>query len=42
MSQIEEIAGDTTSALVEALMGKAPTKTDLGKALKAAMGLRRP
>lgn len=37
LSQIEEIAGDTTSALVEALMGKAPTKTDLSKALKSAM-----
>jgi F-type H+-transporting ATPase subunit b len=37
LSQIEEIAGDTTSALVEQLMGKAPTKTDLSKALKSAM-----
>ncbi len=37
LSQIEEIAGDTTSALVEQLIGKAPTKTDLTKALKSAM-----
>lgn len=37
LGQIEDIAGDTTSALVEALMGKAPTKTDLTKALKSAM-----
>jgi len=37
LSQIEEIAGDTTSALVEQLIGKAPTKTDLNKALKSAM-----
>jgi len=37
LSQIEEIAGDTTTALVEQLMGKAPTKTDLTKALKSAM-----
>ncbi|WP_299811166.1 F0F1 ATP synthase subunit B [uncultured Roseibium sp.] len=37
LSQIEEIAGDTTSALVEKLIGKAPTKTDLSKALKSVM-----
>ncbi len=37
LSQIGDIAGDTTSALVEQLMGKAPTKTDLTKALKSAM-----
>ncbi|MBD1547567.1 F0F1 ATP synthase subunit B [Roseibium aggregatum] len=37
MEQIGDIAGETTSALVEALMGKAPTKTDLSKALKSAM-----
>ncbi|WP_417666817.1 F0F1 ATP synthase subunit B [Roseibium sp.] len=37
LSQIEDIAGDTTIALVEELMGKAPTKTDLSKALKSAM-----
>lgn len=37
LSQIEEIAGDTAAALVEQLMGKAPTKTDLNKALKSAM-----
>ncbi|GAB4577097.1 MAG: F0F1 ATP synthase subunit B [Roseibium sp.] len=37
LSQIEDIAGETTSALVEQLIGKAPTKTDLNKALKSAM-----
>jgi F-type H+-transporting ATPase subunit b len=37
MSHIGDIAGETTTALVEALMGKAPTKTDLSKALKSAM-----
>ncbi|MEJ8473478.1 F0F1 ATP synthase subunit B [Roseibium algae] len=37
LSQIGEIAGETTTALVEALMGKAPTKADLNKALKSAM-----
>lgn len=37
MSQVGDIAGDTATALVEALMGKAPTKTDLTKALKSAM-----
>ncbi|MES0809577.1 MULTISPECIES: F0F1 ATP synthase subunit B [unclassified Roseibium] len=37
LSQIGEIAGDTTTALVEQLIGKAPTKTDLTKALKSAM-----
>ncbi len=37
LSQIGDIAGETTSALVEQLMGKAPTKTDLTKALKSAM-----
>lgn len=37
LSQIGDIAGDTTSALVEQLIGKAPTKTDLTKALKSAM-----
>lgn len=37
MSQVGDIAGETTTALVEALMGKAPTKTDLTKALKSAM-----
>ncbi|MBN9669160.1 F0F1 ATP synthase subunit B [Roseibium aggregatum] len=37
LSQIGEIAGETTSALVEQLIGKAPTKTDLTKALKSAM-----
>lgn len=37
LSQIGEIAGDTTSALVEQLIGKAPTKTDLTKALKSAL-----
>ena len=36
LSQIGDIAGDTASALVEQLMGKAPTKTDLTKALKSA------
>jgi F-type H+-transporting ATPase subunit b len=37
LSQIGDIAGETTSALVEQLIGKAPTKTDLTKALKSAM-----
>ncbi len=37
LSQIGEIAGETASALVEQLMGKAPTKTDLTKALKSAL-----
>ncbi len=37
MSQVGDIAGETTTALVQALMGKAPTKTDLTKALKSAM-----
>ncbi|GGB52030.1 ATP synthase subunit b 2 [Roseibium aquae] len=37
MAKIEDIAGDTTSALVEALVGKAPTKTDLTKAMKSAL-----
>lgn len=37
LSQIGDIAGDTAAALVEQLMGKAPTKTDLTKALKSAM-----
>ncbi|PVB63037.1 F0F1 ATP synthase subunit B [Labrenzia sp. 011] len=37
LSQIGDIAGETTSALVEQLIGKAPTKTDLNKALKSAM-----
>jgi len=37
LSQIGDIAGETTSALVEQLIGKAPTKTDLTKALKTAM-----
>ena len=37
LSQIGDIAGETTTALVEQLMGKAPTKTDLTKALKSAM-----
>lgn len=37
LDQIGDIAGDTASALVEQLMGKAPTKTDLTKALKSAM-----
>ena len=37
LSQIGDIAGETTSALVEQLIGKAPTKTDLSKALKSAM-----
>ncbi|MBD8877973.1 MULTISPECIES: F0F1 ATP synthase subunit B [Roseibium] len=37
LSQIGDIAGETTTALVEVLMGKAPTKTDLTKALKSAM-----
>ena len=37
LSQIGDIAGDTTSALVEQLIGKAQTKTDLTKALKSAM-----
>ncbi|MHA7774180.1 F0F1 ATP synthase subunit B [Roseibium sp. M-1] len=37
LSQIGEIAGDTAAALVEQLMGKAPTKADLTKALKSAM-----
>lgn len=37
LSQIGDVAGETTSALVEALIGKAPTKTDLSKALKTAM-----
>lgn len=37
LSQIGDIAGETASALVEQLMGKAPTKTDLTKALKSAM-----
>jgi len=37
MAKIEDIAGETTSALVEALVGKAPTKTDLTKAMKSAL-----
>lgn len=37
MEQVGDIAGETTTALVEALIGKAPTKTDLTKALKSAM-----
>ena len=37
LSQIGDIAGETASALVEQLIGKAPTKTDLTKALKSAM-----
>lgn len=37
LSQVEEIASETTTELVKVLMGKAPTKTDLGKALKAAL-----
>lgn len=37
LSHVGEIAGETTSALVEKLIGKAPTKTDLNKALKSAM-----
>ena len=37
LSQIGDIAGDTTTALVEVLMGKAPTKADVTKALKTAM-----
>ncbi|MBO0345933.1 F0F1 ATP synthase subunit B [Roseibium limicola] len=37
MEKIEEIATETTSALIERLLGKAPTKTDLTKALKTAL-----
>ncbi|MEP4768990.1 MAG: F0F1 ATP synthase subunit B [Roseibium sp.] len=37
LAEVGDIAGETATALVEALMGKAPTKTDLTKALKSAM-----
>ncbi|MTI42908.1 F-type H+-transporting ATPase subunit b [Roseibium hamelinense] len=37
LDQVGDIASETTSALVEALIGKAPTKTDLNKAVKSAM-----
>lgn len=37
MDQIGDIAGETTTALVEALIGKAPTKAAVTKALKSAM-----
>lgn len=37
LASVGEIASETTSALVESLVGKAPTKTDLTKAVDAAM-----
>jgi len=37
MENVGEIATDTTSALVEQLIGKAPTKTELSKAVDGAM-----
>ncbi|MFD1695243.1 F0F1 ATP synthase subunit B [Roseibium aestuarii] len=37
MDKIEEIATDTTSALVEQLLGTAPTATDVSKAVKTAL-----
>ncbi len=37
LAQVGEIATETTSALVEALLGKAPTKADTAKAVKASM-----
>lgn len=37
LDQVGEIATETTSALVEALLGKAPAKTDTAKAVKASL-----
>lgn len=37
LSSVGEIATETTEAIVETLIGKAPTKTDLTKAVDAAM-----
>jgi F-type H+-transporting ATPase subunit b len=37
LANVGEIATDTTSELVEALIGKAPTKTELAKAVDTAM-----
>ncbi|MAA96912.1 MAG: ATP F0F1 synthase subunit B' [Stappia sp.] len=37
LASVGEIASETTAALVESLVGKAPTKTDLKKAVDAAM-----
>lgn len=37
LASVGEIASETTSALVESLVGKAPTKADLTKAVDAAM-----
>ncbi len=37
MAQVGDIAEETSSALVEALIGKAPTKAELNKALKQAL-----
>lgn len=37
LSQVGEIASETTSALVEALVGKSPSKAELDKAVKAAL-----
>ena len=37
LDQVGEIAGETTEALVEALLGKAPSKADTAKAVKASL-----
>lgn len=37
LEQVGEIATETTSALVEALLGKAPAKADTAKAVKASL-----
>ncbi|NRG19762.1 F0F1 ATP synthase subunit B [Rhizobiales bacterium] len=37
LSHVSEIATDTATALVESLIGKAPTKTELSKAVDGAM-----
>jgi F-type H+-transporting ATPase subunit b len=37
MENVGEIASETTTALVESLIGKAPTKTELSKAVDGAM-----
>ncbi|MDJ0930302.1 F0F1 ATP synthase subunit B [Breoghania sp.] len=37
LADVREIAGETTNALVESLLGKAPTKNETSKAVSAAM-----
>lgn len=37
LADVGEIASETTNALVEALLGKAPTKTETSKAVSASM-----